>query len=167
MIRDASAADEDAIRDVQRTAFAHHPFSAHTEHLIVDQLRARGHLSVSLVSCDADGTVVGHVAFSPVLIDGIDCRWFGLGPLAVRPEHQAQGHGSALARRGLERLRAVGAAGCVVLGDPTYYVRFGFAPCPSLLLPGVPSGHFLALTLGSGTPPAGVVTYDGAFSVRP
>ncbi len=167
MIRDAVPADEDAIREVQRTAFAHHPFSAHVEHLIVDQLRVRGRLSLSLVSCDAAGTVVGHVAFSPVLIDGIDCRWFGLGPLAVRPEHQVQGHGSALARQGLERLRAVGAEGCVVLGDPPYYARFGFAPCPSLLLPGVPPGHFMALTLGSGTPPAGAVTYDDAFSVQP
>lgn len=167
MIRDASPADEVAIREVQRTAFAHHPFSAHTEHLIVDQLRARRRLSVSLVGFDAAGTVLGHVAFSPVLIDGNDCRWFGLGPLAVLPGHKAQGHGSALARQGLERLRAVGAEGCVVLGDPTYYARFGFGPCPSLLFPGVPPGHFMALTLGRGTPPAGAATYDGAFSVQP
>jgi putative acetyltransferase len=167
MIRDAAPSDDEAIRNVQRAAFAHHPFSAHTEHLIVDELRAGGRLSLSLVSCDAAGTVVGHVAFSRVLVDGVDCHWFGLGPLAVLPGYQAQGHGSALAREGLQRLRAIGAAGCVVLGDPTYYARFGFSACPSLQFPGVPADHFMALALDGGTAPSGIVVYDHAFSVQP
>lgn len=167
MIRDAALSDDEAICNVQRAAFAHHPFSAHTEHLIVDLLRARGRLSVSLVSCNDAGRVVGHLAFSPVLIDGIDCHWFGLGPLAVLPEHQAQGHGSELTREGLQRLRGMGAAGCVVLGDPTYYTRFGFAPYPPLQFLGVPADHFMALAWHSGTTPSGIVTYDEAFSVQP
>lgn len=166
MIRDAIPSDDHAIRGVQRAAFAGHPFSAHTEHLIVDQLRLRGRLSLSLVCCDEFGTVVGHVAFSPVRVDGADCNWFGLGPLAVLPEHQTKGCGSALTRHGLERLRAMGARGCVVLGDPLYYARFGFAPCPSLQFPGVPPGHFMALALGHQTPPTGFVSYDDAFSVH-
>lgn len=165
MIRDADRSDDAAIRDVQRAAFANHPFSVHTEHLIVDHLRARGRLSLSLVCCDDAATVVGHVAFSRVFLDGIDCRWFGLGPLAVLPEHQSRGCGSGLIRQGLDRLRRMGAAGCVVLGDPQYYGRFGFAPCPSLLLPGVPPDHFMALALGNEPPPVGIVTYDAAFDV--
>jgi putative acetyltransferase len=167
MVRDATHSDDEAIRGVQRAAFANHPFSVHTEHLIVDQLRARGQLRLSLVGCDSDGTVVGHVAFSRVLVDGVDRRWFGLGPLAVLPEHQSQGCGSALIRQGLERLRRMGAAGCVVLGDPLYYARFDFAPCRSLLLPGVAPDHFMALALGNEPLPAGIVTYDDAFSVQP
>jgi putative acetyltransferase len=167
MIRDAAPLDDEAIRNVQRAAFADHPFSGHTEHLIVDLLRARGRLGLSLVSCNDAGMVVGHLAFSPVLIHGVDCRWFGLGPLAVLPEHQAQGHGSALTREGLQRLCAMGAAGCVVLGDPTYYARFGFAPCPPLQFPGAPADHFMALAWEGGTTLSGIVTYYEAFSVQP
>jgi putative acetyltransferase len=166
MIREALPSDDEAIRDVQRAAFATHPFSAHTEHLIVDRLRARAKLSVSLVCCDEVGTVVGHVAFSPVCVDGAGYNWFGLGPLAVLPAHQAKGCGSALTRQGLEQLRAMGAHGCVVLGDPRYYARFGFAPCPSLQFLGVPPGHFMALALGHVPPPTGIVSYDDAFSAQ-
>lgn len=165
MIRDATPSDDEAIRNVQRAAFATHPFSVHTEHLIVDQLRIRGRLSLSLVCCDEVGSVVGHLAFSPVRVDGAGCNWFGLGPLAVLPEHQAKGCGSALTLQGLEQLRAMGARGCVVLGDPRYYARFGFAPCPSLQFPGVPPGHFMALALGHEPPPTGIVSDDDAFSV--
>jgi putative acetyltransferase len=85
----------------------------------------------------------------------------------VLPGHQAQGHGSALNREGLQRLCATGAAGCVVLGDPTYYARFGFAPCPPLQFPGVPADHFMALAWDSRTTPSGIVTYDDAFGVQP
>jgi putative acetyltransferase len=68
---------------------------------------------------------VSMVVLSPVLIDGGDERWFGLVPLSVAPMRQRQGIGSALARDALSRLRASGAARCVVLDDPAYYERFG------------------------------------------
>ena len=51
-----------------------------------------------------------------------------LGPLAVAPHHQRQGIGAALVREGLRRLAATGAPTVLVLGDPGYYGRFGFAP---------------------------------------
>ncbi|HEY0953302.1 MAG TPA: GNAT family N-acetyltransferase, partial [Roseateles sp.] len=60
--------------------------------------------------------------------------------------------------------RAAGAAGCVLLGDPAYYARFGFAARPGLVLPGVPASHFQALQLDATPPlPAGQVAYDAAF----
>ena len=51
-----------------------------------------------------------------------------LGPLAVLPERQRQGLGSALVRAGLDALRDRGTRRVLVLGDPAYYARFGFAP---------------------------------------
>lgn len=90
----------------------------------------------------------------------------GLGPVSVMPAHQRMGIGSALVRSGLRRLRERGAAGCVVLGDPAYYGRFGFAPAPGLIYPGPPPDRFMALAL-QGVVPIGEVAFHDAFSVRP
>ena len=71
-------ADHDAIRDILIAAFADHPFSHQTEHLIVEGLRADNALTLSLVA-ELDGKVIGHIAFSAVTIGGHDCGWLGLG----------------------------------------------------------------------------------------
>ncbi len=85
----------------------------------------------------ADGQqVVGHIAFSPVTIDGRDLGWYGLGPLAVHPDRQRLGIGALLVRTGLDLLRDQAAQGCVLLGDPLYYARFGFRQDPGLEFPG-------------------------------
>jgi putative acetyltransferase len=54
------------------------------------------------------------------------------------------------------------AAGCVVLGDPACYRRFGFAPDPALRYPPAPAPCFQALALGQGRR-AGEVAYHPAF----
>jgi putative acetyltransferase len=65
----------------------------------------------------------------------------------------------------LKTLRERGASGCVVLGEPAYYGRFGFKAVPSLVLPGVPPQYFQALSFDS--PNArGIVTYHEAFNAR-
>ena len=84
VIREEDADDVDAIDAVTRDAFRTHPFSRQTEHLIVHGLRAAGALSLSLVAT-VDGDVIGHVAFSPVSIDGASGVWWGLGPVSVAP----------------------------------------------------------------------------------
>ncbi len=78
MIRTEISSDREAITRILIEAFADHPYSHQTEHLIVDGLRRSDALTVSLVA-EVDGNVVGHVAFSPVKIDGVDCMWFALG----------------------------------------------------------------------------------------
>ena len=65
-------------------------------------------------------------------------------------------------RAALDQLRTLGAAGCVVLGDPAYYGRFGFRAEPSLVFPGVPAEYFQALIL-RGALPNGTVTYHPGF----
>ncbi|MBQ0960571.1 N-acetyltransferase [Ideonella sp. 4Y11] len=161
LIRPESAADTDAIHAITEHAFRGHPFSDGSEPRIVRGLRAAGALSVSLVA-EEDGVVVGHVAVSPVSISDGSPGWFGLGPISVLPARQRQGVGSALMHAALERLRSQGAAGCVLLGDPAYYGRFGFAARPGLVYPGPPVDHFMALPLG-GALPQGVVRYHAAF----
>lgn len=105
---------------------------------------------------------MGHVAVSPVAISDGTAHWYVLGPVSVIPERQGQGLGTRLVTSALSELRALGAAGCVVLGKPTYYARFGFGPEPGLVLPGVPARYFQALALG-GAVPSGQVAYHASF----
>ncbi|MGY6632547.1 MAG: GNAT family N-acetyltransferase [Alkalilacustris sp.] len=157
-IRPETPTDAAAIRHVVDVAFRGAPHSDGTEAAIVDALRLAGALSLSLVA-ESEGRTVGHVAFSPVTVDGVEVGLTGLGPLAVLPEAQGRGIGTALVWAGLGRL---GGRGCVVLGDARYYRRFGFAPCPGLWLPGVPPEHFMALAQGRSLP-QGAVAYHPAF----
>lgn len=159
---DEQPGDAAAISDLVRAAFDGAPHSDGSEAAIVDGLRRAGALRLSLVA-EQDGAIVGQVAFSPVTVDGADRGWLGLGPVAVRPDRQGQGIGDALVRQGLARLEAQGAAGCVVLGDPAYYGRFGFRADPGLVLPGPPPKYFQARIL-NGPATTGVVAYHPAFS---
>lgn len=160
-IRAETPADVDTIRQVTAAAFEHAPHTSHTEQFIVDALRRAGHLSVSLVAEEA-GLVVGHVALSPVMLSCGEPGWFGLGPISVLPECQGRGVGSALMQAALAELRRRGAAGCVLVGEPAYYRRFGFAARSELVLPGVPPEYFLALNF-TGAWPSATVRFSEGF----
>ncbi len=164
VIRDEAPSDGASIRSLTDAAFLGAEHSSGTEGAIVDALREAGALAVSLVA-GRDGTAVGHVAFSPVLIDGEDRHWFGLGPVSVSPGLQRGGIGTALIEEGLRRLRRRGAHGCVVLGDPAFYRRFGFTSDPALRYGDVPPEYFQSMVL-SGIPEKGVVTYHEGFDAR-
>lgn len=160
-IRAETLRDVTAIHHITKLAFANHPHSRHTEQRLVDALRMEKALSISLVA-ELDGEVVGHIAFSPISIDSRDVRWFGLGPLSVRPDRQGRGIGQALVRAGLASLREIGAAGCVLVGEPAYYKRFGFRAITGLLLEGVAGEFFLARPLSTEVP-KGQVRFHKAF----
>jgi putative acetyltransferase len=162
-IRNETAADVRAIEAVTIAAFLNAPHTSHTEQSIVDALRKAGKLTISLVA-DAKGTVVGHVAVSPVSISDGATGWYGLGPISVAPEYQRRGVGSHLMREALRVLREQGAAGCVLLGEPAYYSRFGFQVDPNLSLPGVPPEYFQAASFEAARP-RGIVSYHAAFNV--
>jgi putative acetyltransferase len=164
IIRNEIESDIQAIAEITKTAFATCPYGEHTEQFIIDALRAAGALPVSLVA-EIDRNVVGHVAFSPVTISDGSPDWYGLGPVSVLPQHQRQGIGTALIRAGLSLLQARGAQGCVLVGDPAYYQRFGFRNLPVLTLEGVPQEVFLALPFEEETP-RGVVVFHNAFSAH-
>lgn len=160
MLRAERPGDEAAIRDLTARAFAGAPHSDGNEPDIVDRLRSAGALTLSLVA-EADGMLVGHAAFSPVQMEGAE-DWFGLGPVSVAPERQRGGIGSALIVEGLNQLRTIEAKGCVLLGDPAYYARFGFAHDPALACPGPPPRYFQRIVF-TGPAPAGIVSYHAAF----
>ncbi|MGX1347500.1 putative acetyltransferase [Bradyrhizobium elkanii] len=163
-IRDERDEDAVAISRITAAAFAEAPHSSGTEARIVEALRAAGALTLSLVAVSGDGHIVGHVAFSPVQINGVAGRWHGLGPVSVAPDMQRQGIGGALIRDGLARLVTQNADGCVLLGDPAYYSRFGFVSDPALTYGGEPSPYFQRLVL-NGKAPEGDVSYHSAFDV--
>jgi putative acetyltransferase len=160
-IASETAADVAAIRAVTISAFLHAQHTSHTEQFIVDALRKTGQLTVSLVA-KTGSSIVGHVAISPVSISDGATGWYGLGPISVEPEYQRRGIGSRLMREALRVLRERGACGCVLLGEPRYYNRFGFQVDSNLSLPGVPFEYFQALSFGT-SHPRGVVSYHAAF----
>ena len=155
--------DAATIHALTDAAFSGMPFSHQTEAKIIDALRAAGALTLSLVGTEG-GEIIGHVAFSPVKINGEAGDWYGLGPVSVWPARQRTGIGQALIRDGLQRLRSLGAGGCVLLGAPAYYGRFGFESDPDLYVVDAPPWAFQRLTL-NGSRPTGEVSFHPAFDV--
>jgi putative acetyltransferase len=84
--------------------------------------------------------------------------------VAVVPDRQRDGIGSALIETGLAQLRRQGSRGCVVLGEPGYYRRFGFAADPNLRLGGVPAEYFQRLMFKEQRC-GGLVKYHPAFDI--
>ncbi len=164
LIRAETPDDAAAINAITTAAFREVPHSGHTEQFIVAALRAAGQLSVSLVA-EADGRLCGHVALSPVHIEDGSPAWFGLGPVSVLPALQRRGIGQQLIGTALQALRDRAAGGCVVLGNPAYYGRFGFRSVPGLVLPGVPAEYFQAMAFGPRMA-QGRVGYHAAFDAR-
>ena len=160
-IRKETDDDIEAIHRVVAEAFLQAPHSDHTEHFIVKALRKAGALSVSLVA-EEEGQIVGHVALSLVSISDGTTGWYGLGPIAVLPNKQGAGIGSALIHAALKELRCIHAKGCVLLGQPSFYSRFGFKPDANLVLPDVPAEYFMSLHFHQKTP-KGVVSYHSSF----
>lgn len=161
IIRSETSLDIPEIQTLVANAFENAAHSDGTEGAIVEALRATGALTISLVA-ERDGVISGHIAFSPVEINGQSVDWYGLGPVAVKPDQQRQGVGTRLIEAGLDEIKALGARGCVVLGDPAYYGRFGFHPDASLQFPGVPQEYFQRLAF-SDDKRDGVVRYHSAF----
>lgn len=164
IIRNEIESDSEAIFELTKAAFKNHPHSDHTEQFIARALHAAGALTASLVA-EVDGAVIGHIAFSPVTISDGSHNWYGLGPVAVLPQSQKQGIGTALIRAGLSLLKGLGAKGCVLLGEPAYYARFGFKKSPDLILENVPEEYFLALSFDENKA-QGFVVYHQGFSAR-
>lgn len=161
VIRDERPADADAVESILQAAFADHPHSQQTEHLIVRRLREAGELVLPQVVV-LEGTIVGHATFSAVQLSPRHNGWYGLGPVAVAPAFQGHRIGSTLIDSGLKALKAVGAAGCVVLAEPQFYRRFGFERGFGVTFDGAPPEYFMAQAF-RGTVPSAAVSYHPAF----
>jgi len=142
-IREERPDDATAIREVNKRAF-----EQDQEGNIVDALRANGAISLSLVAA-VNGRIVGHVMYSPITVGGV-ITGAALGPMAVVPEYQRQGIGTALVDAGNEKLQNDGCPFIIVLGHPNYYPRFGFRPASTYGIEcewAVPDDVFMVLVL--------------------
>lgn len=164
LIRNETDADVSAITEVTIAAFKTLDISNHTEQFIVEALRAADALTVSLVA-EIGGRVIGHIAFSPLVISDGTQNWYGLGPVSVLPEYQRQGIGKALIEEGLSRLKKMRAQGCCLVGHPDYYRKFGFKNVSGLVYEGVPQEVFFALSF-DGNIPRGTVTFHEGFKAN-
>lgn len=164
LVRPEKTDDYDGVRRVNVEAF-----DGTEEATIVDELRKSVSRLLSLVAVGERGEIVGHILFSPVTIES-DPRLdaMGLGPMAVAPEVQRRGIGTALVEAGLEQCRTLGVSAVVVLGHPEYYPRFGFVPASRFGLKcefDVPDEVFMATELSADAlqPYSGLVRYHRLF----
>ena len=163
-VRPETTADRVAVRAVNEMAF-----ETSAEADLVEALRGKLDNLVSLVA-DVEGKVAGHILFSPVSVTGHpDLKAMGLGPVAVAPDHQRHGIGSALVSEGLKRCKSLGCQVVVVVGHANYYPRFGFVPAGRYGLRSeydVPADVFMVVELDAGalSSVSGLVRYDDAFA---
>ena len=165
-IRHESAEDTAGVREINLRAFG-----GRAEADLVDQLRDSCPDAISLVAED-DGQLVGHILFSPVVIEYVDLRITGmsLGPMSVLPELQRGGIGSKLVESGLDAVSATGCPFVVVLGHPEYYPRFGFVLASEHRLAcefNVPDEMFMILPINKQVlqNASGVAKYQSEFDV--
>ncbi len=128
IIRETTPADLDDILFVERSAFKTSSEADLTRNLLIDP---SAQPCLSLLAYIGDQPV-GHILFSRAHIEGAPLAVSFLAPLAVVPKFQRQGVGTALSKRGLELQRNSGVEIVFVVGHPTYYPRFGFAPAGKL-----------------------------------
>jgi len=148
-VRAETPEDHAAVRRVNELAFARAG-----EADLVDALRAGAAPRVSLVA-EEGGRVVGHILFSPVTVESGAGDWgaMALAPMAVLPERQGRGVGSALVREGLKECLRLGHEVVFVLGHADYYPRFGFRPAARAGLGceyPVPEENFMVAELSPG-----------------
>ncbi|MFC0041950.1 GNAT family N-acetyltransferase [Actinomadura rayongensis] len=154
--RPETAADHAAVRAVLRAAF---PTPAEAD--LVDALR-RDPAWLPGLAWTAGDPVTGYALLTRCHVG--DAAALALAPVAVHPDRQRTGAGTAAVTAALDAARDAGEAFAVVLGDPAYYARFGFVPAPGITAD-FPDGALMALALRDGPVPAGRIRYPAPFGV--
>jgi putative acetyltransferase len=166
VIREERPDDAARIRHVNEAAFGQP-----AEAILVDALRVSCEDALSLVA-DEHGDVVGHILFTPVVVEGNGRSIVGMGlaPMAVLPDRQRKGIGLQLVSRGLDILNDRGCPFVVVVGHPEYYQRFGFERASKHGLAsqwdGMPDDAFMVLVMDEAamTGVSGIARYRDEFN---
>jgi putative acetyltransferase len=138
-----------------RLAFAESEYEAK----VVENLHKNGKTVHEWVSVHRN-KIISYIAFT-LAYQGKNVCGLHLAPLAVTPEFQNQGVGAELLRFAL-RQDEIKSSPLFVLGEPSYYQKFGFAPCPQPICPFDQNNtHFLSLRHESSTP--FTVGYEAEF----
>ncbi len=121
-----------------------HVFSESTyEVQLIENLHKNGKELAEWV-CIHSNKVIAYIAFSNAY-HGKNVCGLHLAPLAVTPHKQNQGIGSELLRFSL-RQEIIREKTLFVLGDPSFYSRFGFEPCVTPICPfDKKNEHFLSV----------------------
>ena len=164
VIRKEWAKDFSQVRKLNEAAF-----ETDDEARLVDILRDSNINVISLVA-EENGVILGHILFSPVELSNNPERIAitGLAPMAILPDYQKKGIGSALVRKGLEYCRKASYKAVVVLGHPEYYPKFEFVPSVQFNIKSeydVPENVFMVKELEKGALKncSGVIKYHNAF----
>jgi len=160
-IRKETPADHAAVAQITAAAFAGSEHGHNGEAELVDALRNHCEEFLALVACQGD-EVLGHILFTPAFIRTArqPVHGMGLAPLSVAPQHQRCGVGSLLITAGIQRVFDSGSRFVMVLGEPAFYQRSGFAPAADWRVSHGfegPGQHFFQLQ----TPPGGVIPPEG------
>ena len=160
-IRPEQRGDEDAIYALTQRAFEPMPYAGGNEQDLINKLRERGELHLSLV-VEADGTLIGQVTFSAASLDGKIGQWYALGPVAIDPKWQGRGIGAELINAGLKAIQEQGSLGCILTGNPAYYTRFGSKPAASHV-PAEQSTEYFMVKQFNDAPLIGRFAFNPAF----
>lgn len=172
-LRPEGPADPPAIRRIIAEAFARPDAAVPAEVALVEALRGRAAWlpELSMVA-EVDGELVAYALLSRVWVGPVREPALALGPVAVLPAHHGLGYGTDVVQASLDAAAELGERLVVVLGDPSYYRRFGFRPAAALGLTSPWSGlgdAWQALVLpadtsGAAPVPRGEVRYPPPWS---
>lgn len=159
-VRPAETNDRETIRTVEQRAFG-----GPTEADLVERLVSDGAVVLELVA-EIDERIVGHVLFSRLAIESNAGPFaaVALAPLAVDPDFQGTGVGTALVAEGHRRLEKAGETLSVVLGDPAYYSRFGYSHDRAEQFSSDYQGEALQALAWEDAPSTGRLVYPASFA---
>jgi predicted N-acetyltransferase YhbS len=131
IIRKENSFDHNWVIELTAKAFETMPFSEGDEDKLVENLRKASSFipELSLVA-ELNGQVVGHILFTPMIIDNGQQQYQSLvlGPVSVLPEYQKQGIGGKLVIAGHQKAKELGFQSVILIGHAEYYPRFGYKP---------------------------------------
>lgn len=167
-IRQENEQDFEQVYSVVKTAFAAAEYSDGREQdLVVSLRKSRAFIPELSLVAEIDGEIAGHILFTEAKVGGQTV--LALAPLAVTPEYQNQGVGTALIQAGHRIAKKLGYQYSLVLGSETYYPRCGYLPAGQLGITvpdGMPADNFMAIVLQKDAVPlGGTVQYAPEFGI--